>query len=66
MRVLILHSDIPPDAPPDEQDTLLQAAAVGRRRAHRASRPSRPSGRAMMGSPRSKRRRSSASAAALA
>jgi D-alanine-D-alanine ligase len=28
MRVLILHSDVPPDAPPDEQDTLLQAAAV--------------------------------------
>jgi D-alanine-D-alanine ligase len=28
MRVLVLHSDVPPDAPPDEQDTLLQAAAV--------------------------------------
>lgn len=28
MRVLILHSDVPPDAPPDEQDTLLQAVAV--------------------------------------
>lgn len=28
MRVLILHSDVPPDAPPDEQDTLLQAAAI--------------------------------------
>lgn len=30
MRVLILHSDIPPDAPPDEQDTLVQAEAVAR------------------------------------
>ena len=28
MRVLVLHSDVPPDAPPDDQDTLLQAAAV--------------------------------------
>jgi D-alanine-D-alanine ligase len=28
MRVLVLHSDVPPDAPPDEQDTLLQAAAI--------------------------------------
>jgi len=28
MRVLVLHSDVPPDAPPDEQDTLLQAAVV--------------------------------------
>src|SRR3954453_21185114 len=28
MKVLVLHSDVPPDAPPDEQDTLLQAAAV--------------------------------------
>jgi D-alanine-D-alanine ligase len=28
MRVLILHSDVPPDAPPDDQDTLLQAAAI--------------------------------------
>jgi D-alanine-D-alanine ligase len=28
MRILILHSDVPPDAPPDEQDTLLQAAAI--------------------------------------
>jgi D-alanine-D-alanine ligase len=30
MRVLVLHSDVPADAPPDEQDTLLQAAAVAR------------------------------------
>jgi len=28
MRVLVLHSDVPPDAPPDDQDTLLQAAAI--------------------------------------
>jgi D-alanine-D-alanine ligase len=28
MRVLVLHSDVVPDAPPDEQDTLVQAAAV--------------------------------------
>jgi hypothetical protein len=28
MRVLILHSDIPADAPPDEQDTLRQAEAI--------------------------------------
>ena len=28
MRVLIVHSDIPADAPPDEQDTLRQAAAI--------------------------------------
>src|SRR5690349_19285528 len=28
MRVLILHSDVPPDAPPDDQDTLLQANAI--------------------------------------
>jgi D-alanine-D-alanine ligase len=30
MRVLVLHSDVPADAPPDEQDTLLQALAVER------------------------------------
>ena len=28
MRVLVLHSDIPPDAPPDELDTLIQADAI--------------------------------------
>jgi len=28
MRVLVLHSDVPPDAPPDELDTLLQAQAI--------------------------------------
>lgn len=28
LRVLILHSDIAPDAPPDEQDTLDQVAAI--------------------------------------
>jgi D-alanine-D-alanine ligase len=28
MRVLVLHSDVPPDAPPDDQDTLLTAHAV--------------------------------------
>ena len=29
MRVLVLHSDVPPDAPPDEQDTLITARAIG-------------------------------------
>jgi D-alanine-D-alanine ligase len=29
MRVLILHTEIAPDAPPDDQDTLRQAAAIG-------------------------------------
>jgi D-alanine-D-alanine ligase len=28
MRVLVLHSDVPAGAPPDEQDTLVTAAAV--------------------------------------
>src|ERR1700742_5256515 len=28
MRVLVLHSDVAPDAPPDELDTLDSAAAV--------------------------------------
>jgi D-alanine-D-alanine ligase len=28
MRVLVLHSDIPANAPPDEQDTLIQAEAI--------------------------------------
>lgn len=28
MRVLVLHSDIPPGAPPDELDTLVQVQAV--------------------------------------
>jgi len=28
MRVVILHSDVSPDAPPDDQDTLVQAAAI--------------------------------------
>jgi D-alanine-D-alanine ligase len=28
MRICILHSDVPPDAPPDEQDTILQAQAI--------------------------------------
>ncbi len=30
MRVLLLHSDVPPDAPPDEQDTLVTAEAVAK------------------------------------
>ena len=29
MRVAILHQAVPPDARPDEQDVLVQAAAVG-------------------------------------
>ncbi len=28
MSILVLHTAVPPDAPPDEQDTLVQAAAV--------------------------------------
>src|SRR5581483_532140 len=28
MNILVLHSDIPPDAPPEEQDTLVAAQAV--------------------------------------
>ena len=28
MRILVLHSDVPPDAPADEQDTLVAAEAV--------------------------------------
>ncbi|HEY3779220.1 MAG TPA: hypothetical protein VGL35_14300 [Rhizomicrobium sp.] len=30
MRVLLLHSDVSPDAPPDEQDTIVTADAVER------------------------------------
>ena len=29
MRILVLHSHVPVDAPPEEQDTLVQAEAVG-------------------------------------
>lgn len=39
MRILVLHTDVAPDAPPDDQDTLLQAAAVEaalKRRGHEA------------------------------
>jgi D-alanine-D-alanine ligase len=28
MRILLLHSDVAPDAPPDEQDTIVTAGAV--------------------------------------
>jgi D-alanine-D-alanine ligase len=28
MKVLVLHSDIPPDAPPEDQDTLIAARAI--------------------------------------
>src|SRR4029077_9986046 len=28
MKILVLHSDIPPDAPPDDQDTLAQAVEI--------------------------------------
>jgi D-alanine-D-alanine ligase len=41
MRILIVHTDIPPDAPPDDKDTLLQAAAIEaalKRRGHEAVR----------------------------
>jgi len=40
MRIVVLHSDVPADAPPDEQDTLVQAAAVAgqlRRQGHTVS-----------------------------
>ena len=28
MRILVLHSDVPPDAPPEDQDTIIAARAV--------------------------------------
>lgn len=28
MKILVLHSDVPPDAPPEDQDTLIAADAV--------------------------------------
>src|SRR5256885_10746064 len=28
MKILVLHSDVPPDAPPDDLDTLEQAKAI--------------------------------------
>ena len=28
MKILVLHSDVPPDAPPEDQDTLIAAEAV--------------------------------------
>ncbi|HEX4078232.1 MAG TPA: hypothetical protein VHX61_05080 [Rhizomicrobium sp.] len=31
MRILVLHSDVSPDAPPDEQDTLVTAAVMAGR-----------------------------------
>jgi D-alanine-D-alanine ligase len=40
MRILILHSDVPADAPPDEMDTLVTAQAVAeavRQHGHQAS-----------------------------
>ncbi len=40
MHILVLHSDVPPDAPPEDLDTLVQAEAVGtalRARGHRVS-----------------------------
>src|ERR1700739_3650973 len=39
MKVLVLHSDVAPDAPPDERDTLDSAAAVSEaleKRGHQA------------------------------
>jgi D-alanine-D-alanine ligase len=30
MRILVLHSDVPPDAPPEDQDTLAAAGAVAK------------------------------------
>jgi D-alanine-D-alanine ligase len=35
MRVLVLHSDIAPDAPPEEQDTLIAAEAVAAALTHK-------------------------------
>lgn len=40
MRVLVLHSDVAPDAPPDERDTLITAGAIAgalRARGHEAA-----------------------------
>ena len=40
MRILVLHSDVPPDAPADEQDTLITAQAIAkalRSRGHAAA-----------------------------
>jgi D-alanine-D-alanine ligase len=28
MRILVLHSDVPPDAPPEDRDTLIAAGAI--------------------------------------
>ena len=28
MKILVLHSDVPPDAPPEDQDTLIAARAI--------------------------------------
>src|SRR5512142_1989912 len=28
MKVLVLHSDVPPEAPPEDQDTLIAARAI--------------------------------------
>ena len=30
MRVLVLHSDVPPDAPPEDQDTIAAAQAIAK------------------------------------
>src|SRR6185437_10388947 len=35
MKILVLHSDIPPHAPPEEQDTLIAAEAVRAALAHK-------------------------------
>ncbi|HEY0281828.1 MAG TPA: hypothetical protein VGC27_04295, partial [Rhizomicrobium sp.] len=51
MHVLVLHSDVPPDAPADEQDTLIAAEAVEdalRSRGHEAAQaPFRPDAKAL-------------------
>jgi len=51
MKVLVLHSDVPPDAPPEDQDTLIAAEAVEealRSRGHEAVQaPFRPDAKAL-------------------
>ncbi len=35
MRILVLHSDVPPDAPPEDRDTLIAAGAISQALASR-------------------------------
>ena len=40
MKILVLHSDVPPDGPPEDQDTLVAAQAVSKALAERGHRVS--------------------------